>query len=125
MGTEETAVIPPEPRGRRFGLLEALAAIAVLVAVAALAISLLHAGPKGAAGAQGPQGQQGAKGIAGSTADTTAIVQCMPELIAWINAFNVQTTSNNNSGTSWLTGAYLDTSQQQVSAPCKKVLGLK
>jgi hypothetical protein len=50
---------------------------------------------------------------------------CIPELTAWISAFNVSTTSNTNSGAYWLTGAYLDTSQQQISAPCRKTLGLK
>jgi hypothetical protein len=123
--SEATAVIPVAKQ-RRLGLAEILSVLAVVLGAAALAISLLHAGPKGAAGARGPVGPHGPQGVAGSKADVKVIQQCIPELTQWVQGFNVQTSTNtDNSGTYWLTNAYLDTSGQQVSAGCKKVLGLK
>jgi hypothetical protein len=121
MSGEATAEISKD-RGRTGLAAMILASVAVLLAAGAFAISLLHAGPTGPRGAQGARGLQGA---AGSTANVVAIQRCIPELTAWINAFNVRTTSNSSGGTYWLTDAYLDTSAQQVSAGCKKVLGLK
>lgn len=123
MGSDATALIPKGMGARPWPTV--LAIVAVLLSGGALAISLLHAGPAGHRGAQGAQGPQGPQGVPGSTANVRAIQRCIPELTAWINAFNVHTSSNSSDTTFWLTDAYLDTSAQQVSAGCKKVLGLK
>jgi hypothetical protein len=123
MSTDAAAVIPSERR--RFGPTQALVVLATVLSAAALVMSLLHAGPAGQQGASGPPGKQGVQGTAGANANVSALNRCIPELTAWIGAFNVSTTNSSNSGTFWLTGAYLDTSAQQVSVGCKKVLGLK
>jgi hypothetical protein len=64
-------------------------------------------------------------GKASGTKQLDAIKRCLPELVTWINHFQVQTTSNNNGSAYWITSAYLDTSGQQISAECRKVLGVK
>jgi len=118
-----TAVLPRERR--RIGLAEILSAAACLLAAGAFVIAMTHAGPAGAKGARGATGPQGPQGEAGSTANVQAIQKCIPELTAWISAFNVHSDSNSNGNAFWLTNAYLDTSAQQVSVGCKKVLGIK
>jgi hypothetical protein len=90
-----------------------------------LAVSLLNAGPRGARGLQGAQGVAGPRGSAADSAYNDQLKECIPELTQWIQAFNVSTTNSSNNGTFWLTGAYLDQSAQQLTAGCKKVLGLK
>ena len=112
-----------------------LAAIALVIAVAAAALAITHAGPQGATGAQGAAGPQGPPGSSASTATLEKQVAqlsasnanmkaCIPELTSWINGFSVQTNSQTSGSAYWLTSAYLDTSHQQVSKDCAKVLGL-
>jgi hypothetical protein len=109
-----------------------LAAIALAVAVAAAALAITHAGPHGVTGAAGPQGPPGAsastatlkKQVARLSASNAKMTACVPELTKWINSFSVETSTQSGNSAYWLTGAYLDTSHQQVSKDCAKVLGL-
>lgn len=105
-----------------------IAVMALVISVAAVAIALTNAGP---AGPQGEQGVAGPKGQAAPVADVTEVSTslaklkaCLPEFTTWVQSFRVSTSSNTNGNSYWLTGAYLDTSGQQVSLGCKKILGI-
>ena len=106
-----------------------LAGVAVL-AVVALAVSLTHSGPTGAAGPQGPTGP------AGEAADVAALQEkvdtltaykeqvdiCLPEFVDYVNSGNVETSTDSNGDTEWVTGAYLIWSTQ-VDRNCRRFLG--
>jgi hypothetical protein len=82
---------------------------------------MTHHGPQGAQGARGPAGSPASvKGLSDAVATAGLVKECLPELKAWINGFQVNTSSDNSTGD--LYNAYLDTSSQQIAKPCQAFL---
>jgi hypothetical protein len=103
----------------------ALAIAALVISIGAVVVAFSSPGPRGHEGLRGATGAVGPAGKAGRAAELGEIKACLPEFVSWIRAFTVKTESNSDSNAYWLTNAYLDTSSQQVSAGCRKVLGMK
>lgn len=103
-----------------------VALFSLVIAIAAMIVAFSSPGPRGKQGLQGIQGTPGKVGLrgpAGSSAQVKSLEACLPEFVNWVSSFSVNTNSNTNNGAYWLTSAYLDTSHQQISVGCKKVLG--
>jgi hypothetical protein len=104
---------------------QALAGVAALFAIGAFVIALTNAGPPGPKGLQGRSGSSAntvalSKAVAADNATVTAVKNCLPELTAWINGFNVSSYTDSQTGD--LMSAYLDTSGRQVASDCRTML---